>query len=251
MNDRERVIDKVRKLLALSNSPNENEAIAAAEKAQAMILEHNLTNADIEATGDRLFAAQCQSDSLPWRRPIAMHLAKMYLCLYFVTFHKEDRPGSKIDGYKRWDIHNFFGPEQSVVVTKLMFKYLCEAVSRLAREGSQSVPEGERGSYQTSFKAACSVRICLRLRERMKLAERGQVKAVSGRNLPALMNLQDETQSRLKSMLEKVAGAKMGTLPAKVSTNHGKGMIDGFDAGGTIGLDAQVEKNKSSMIKGR
>ena len=45
--DKAKVLDKIRKLLALATSQNENEAAAAAEKAQALIAEYNLTAQDL------------------------------------------------------------------------------------------------------------------------------------------------------------------------------------------------------------
>ncbi len=45
---RERVIEKVRKLLALSNSSNEHEAALAAAHAQRLLAEHNLAMSELE-----------------------------------------------------------------------------------------------------------------------------------------------------------------------------------------------------------
>ena len=47
--DHERIIEKVRKLLALSQSDNEHEAAAAAAKAQALLSEYNLSMSDVPA----------------------------------------------------------------------------------------------------------------------------------------------------------------------------------------------------------
>ncbi len=46
---RERVIEKVRKLLALSNSSNEHEAALAAAHVQRLLAEHNLAMSELEA----------------------------------------------------------------------------------------------------------------------------------------------------------------------------------------------------------
>lgn len=44
------IIDRITKLLALANSPNEYEASAAAAKASELLTEHNLRLEDIKAT---------------------------------------------------------------------------------------------------------------------------------------------------------------------------------------------------------
>ncbi len=48
--DHNPIIEKIRKLLALSNSCNEHEAALAASHAQRLLAEHNLAMADIETT---------------------------------------------------------------------------------------------------------------------------------------------------------------------------------------------------------
>ena len=45
--------ERIRKLLALADSPNENEAAAAAEKAQALMLRYGIEMATIAAVGWR------------------------------------------------------------------------------------------------------------------------------------------------------------------------------------------------------
>ena len=245
MSNREHIVDKVRKLLALSESPNENEALSAAEKAQALILEHQITNSELEIAGGHLFVARCKSNPRLWRRPIGMHLSKMYMCLYFVTLIARDG--------KRYDMHNFFGPRQSVIVTKEMFKYLINSVARLARDAAKSVPEGERAAYRRSFQSSCAIRICLRIRERIKMAERGQVLAPNGQNnLPIPFLSHDEVQRQLQSILETMSGPSMRNVPAKLSTGHAKGVADGFEAGALVGLDTQIGAGKpSAIISGR
>lgn len=48
MSEKEKIIDKVRKLLALSTSSNEHEAALAASHAQRLLAEHNLAMSDLE-----------------------------------------------------------------------------------------------------------------------------------------------------------------------------------------------------------
>jgi hypothetical protein len=50
--DREKLIERIRKLLALAdNNPSESEAAAALERASAIMAEHNLTMAHVDALG--------------------------------------------------------------------------------------------------------------------------------------------------------------------------------------------------------
>ena len=70
--------ERIRKLLALADSPNENEAAAAAEKAQALMLRYGIEMATIAALGgERLAVDEHVVDGKvdPWRRMLAAAVA--------------------------------------------------------------------------------------------------------------------------------------------------------------------------------
>ena len=48
---KDKIIDKVKKLLALSESSNPNEAFLAAKRARRLMDQHSLTKKDIESAG--------------------------------------------------------------------------------------------------------------------------------------------------------------------------------------------------------
>ena len=66
--------DRIRKLLALADSPNENEAAAAAEKAQALMLRYGLS----ASSGERLAVDEHVLNGRvdPWRRMLADAVAR-------------------------------------------------------------------------------------------------------------------------------------------------------------------------------
>jgi len=71
--------ERIRKLLALADSPNENEADAAAEKAQALMLRYGIEMATIAASGgERLAVDEHVLDGKvdPWRRMLAAAVAR-------------------------------------------------------------------------------------------------------------------------------------------------------------------------------
>ena len=71
--------ERIRKLLALADSPNENEAAAAAEKAQALMLRYGIEMATIAASGgERLAVDEHVLDGKvdPWRRMLAEAVAR-------------------------------------------------------------------------------------------------------------------------------------------------------------------------------
>ena len=70
--------ERIRKLLALADSPNENEAAVAAEKAQALMLRYGIELATIAvSSGERLAVDEQVVDGKvdPWRRMLAAAVA--------------------------------------------------------------------------------------------------------------------------------------------------------------------------------
>jgi len=71
--------ERIRKLLALADSPNENEAAAAAEKAQALMLRYGIEMARIAASGGERLAVDehvLGGRVDPWRRMLAAAVAR-------------------------------------------------------------------------------------------------------------------------------------------------------------------------------
>ena len=71
--------DRLRKLLALADSPNENEAAVAAEKAQALMLRYGIELATVAASGGKRLAVDehvLEGKVDPWRRILAAAVAR-------------------------------------------------------------------------------------------------------------------------------------------------------------------------------
>jgi hypothetical protein len=84
MDKKTQVIDKIRKLLALSNSTNEHEAALAASHAQRLLSEHNLAMADIEPDNKPQSADKVEatvSKTLPkWVRHLSAGVCTAFDC---------------------------------------------------------------------------------------------------------------------------------------------------------------------------
>jgi len=69
--------ERIRKLLALADSPNENEAAAAAVKAQALMLRYGIEMATIAASGGLAVDEHVLDGKVdPWRRMLAAAVAR-------------------------------------------------------------------------------------------------------------------------------------------------------------------------------
>jgi hypothetical protein len=226
----DRIVERVKKLFALAgNNPNENEAAAAAEKAQAILIEHNLSMTDITNSridDDMVIDQELVTSAYPWRRMLASAVAKMYFCKYYYI---------RMPGYKA--VHNFVGEKHNIAVAKMMFIYLDQQIDRLAREGAKRFPASERSNYRSSFRPACSIRVSDRIDARIEAAKRGEVGA-PGTAL-AVLDLYSQSQNRAAAFLA-ASGIKPKTRSLSVHVKHYAGTSEGFAAGDKIGLDGQV-----------
>lgn len=244
----EKVLDKVRKLLALSQSANEHEAALAAEKAQALLAEYNLSLKDVEAKEQHSEYTQDAVDTghITWIRITMAGCAELYFCGYY--FMKWRVPGTK--GSMK-DRHYFVGEKHNIIVAELMGAYLVSTIRRLSLEGSktQFIDQSDIFKYRQSFCLACASRLRARIAERIQKSKQGGVQ-VEGRNLPALLSLYDQAQQRSLEFLEQ-QGIKLRNVPTKSWYSHNKGASDGRAAADTISLDSQVGRAKAVAQIGR
>jgi hypothetical protein len=84
---RERIIERVRKLLALSNSSNEHEAALAAAHAQRLLAEHNLAMSELEvqAEGASEVDLQVAKTVQKWLSSLFATVANAFDCFPIVT----------------------------------------------------------------------------------------------------------------------------------------------------------------------
>jgi hypothetical protein len=252
MTQQEKIIDKVKKLLALATSANENEAALAANKAQALLAEHNLSIADVEQKSSK--HADIVADDNPlegkpmlWKRQLGAAISRLYFCTYFYqTVYKHPVGGARV----KVDRHSFVGTRDNALVAKMMFEYLTDTVLRLSKAAALTQPKHERGRYRRSFRSGATARLSQRLHERYLAAKAGKVKSeYTGTTLPALANLYDETERRLQEwMKQQFSSVRLSRSKGRVS--HRGGWEAGQAAGERIGLDQQVKGAKpSGLIK--
>lgn len=127
--DRDKILDKIRKLLELSeHNPNEAEAISAALKAQKLMAENDVTEADL-AEGDLLGeVGSWQTDEFfnrKWRGLLATTVASNFRC----------RAYGKRRGRARSFV--FVGYECDAKAAILVYDRLCEIGEDLALDAER------------------------------------------------------------------------------------------------------------------
>jgi Protein of unknown function (DUF2786) len=166
--------DRIRKLLALADSPNENEAAAAAEKALALMLRYGIELATVAAsTGERLAVDEHVLDGRvdPWRRMLADAVARS--------------AGGQIvwapDGYSRSQGKIFFyGPSGTVGGIIELYRYLeaqlvvISATAAAARRERRVHGRTWRNSFLLGAVGRLAQRLDARRAETTETAENGR-----------------------------------------------------------------------------
>jgi hypothetical protein len=143
--DIESAKQKIKKLLALSKSPNENEAIAALEKAKSLMEEHGLSEQGCMYASKRVKATKIYT---PWRSAIANAMSWLYSCHSY---------RSKSDG-----TFVFTGEEFDAFMAGEMYAYLVKAIERMAR---QNIRKNAKYTFRKSYKFGIASRLYDRIME--------------------------------------------------------------------------------------
>jgi len=138
--DIEKIKRKIKKLLALSASPNENEAAAAIEKAREIMGEYGLSES--QCLYERHSARATKRASL-WRSVLAKPVAWLYCCEVFRVPHKGEMC--------------FFGESFDAFMAREMYGYLSKTIERMAR---LNVKKSAKRPFREKYKLgiACSLR---------------------------------------------------------------------------------------------
>jgi hypothetical protein len=132
-----KVVDRVRKLLALANSSNPNEAASAAAKAAQILQDHKLSEADVadiddpDSLGEVVAGSAGMMDS--WRFTLVTGIARAFFC-EAIGLRVKDRRRVRIVGKK-----------EDALVALEVYRFVVDEVERLAHE------EVEQHASELSF----------------------------------------------------------------------------------------------------
>ena len=145
MDDIEDIKCRVRKLLALSKSPNENEATLAMKKANDLIGMYELSRSELEGYVRK--TVKGAKRYLPWKTMLANAVEQLY-----ATYHCSTDKGE----------FAFYGEELDVFMSTEMYVYLVKTVDRMAR---QNVPKNAKYRYRQSYRTGIASRLWDRMNE--------------------------------------------------------------------------------------
>lgn len=179
-----KVLAKLKKMLHLANhgSASEGEAMNAAEIAQKIMLEHNISMAQVD--GHSTDGAGRKKTVDQGNAKYAFQRDLMAACAD-VNFVFQEPNYDWSGTYKKATGYTLIGREANVAATRVLFEYLFQTIDRL---GVEYVGGDERLAYgipANSFKEGCASRIGERLRERHRQRLAEQAREARERNAAA------------------------------------------------------------------
>ena len=226
------LVEKVRKLLALSESSNEHEAVLAAEKAQDLMLRYGIDMAQVAisqgASTIGIDVARVESKLDPWRRQLADSIAKSMGGRVVFTRN-----------YRTANVMSFFGPAgtaQSIVALYQHLEAQLVTISAIATANRAETWVHGR-TYRTSFLI-------------------GAVDRLDGRLARHRTEVQTEASSRalviIGSALERAIEERFGRL--RIERDGNPSSLDwdaysrGEQAGATVDLGSPRVGNRKPAL---
>lgn len=185
----EKIITLINKLLALSKDggATEAEAALAAEKAQELMTEHNLSMATVEAAGGdsgeggvRVKDGLNHRQVYNWQKQLMAHVAELNFCHCMLRYEQRNgyyNPTKVFNGYQ------LIGRAANVASTRVMFEYLLQTINRVAK--GHLDPKEFFTRFGHSFKEGMADRIVERLQERRRHEVEEQEKKAREANVRA------------------------------------------------------------------
>jgi hypothetical protein len=144
-NDLEKIKTKVKKLLALSKSDNENESLSALNKANELIGQYGL---DEESLRFEFVRVKSTKTYVSWRALVANAVSWLYACYKYRDYYQ----GELV----------FTGEGLGAFMAGEMFAYLINTIERCAKK---SVRKNASFKYRRDFKYGMASRIYDRIME--------------------------------------------------------------------------------------
>jgi len=128
----DKIIDKINKLLKLSQSSNIEEAMSAYNKAHSLLREYNLTIEDIKEKPEieGIEFSSGKKNECKWKTILLNGIAKSNYCALMISKQYETK-------------YKIYGREYNVESTKVMFDYLCGAIERLTKQERKRIKNND------------------------------------------------------------------------------------------------------------
>ncbi|MEM1172449.1 MAG: DUF2786 domain-containing protein [Cyanobacteria bacterium P01_H01_bin.35] len=229
------LLEKISKLLALANSPNEHEAALAAEKAAELLAQHNLSVADLGEDKDEDITKGIVDKTgryVTWKMWILAGIANANGCQAMRSTHTGEM--------------RLVGTETNITVSQSLYEYLTAVVDKLVKQH-----KGKGRAFINAFRVGCATRLRQRLEQRRKNMEAKGLVANADYNSKSAMVVRSmfEKHTLAIQVYLKQEGVKCKTQKS-TGVNNDLGFSFGYIAGEKISLNYLNQNlHKDKFIK--
>lgn len=244
MADREGIIDKIRKLLAIANKNSgatEAEMSTALNMASILMLKHQIGEDQVKAKDDKANIEQLTVDAIlrqRWHETTAMIAAKLNFCSALRS--TSGKGGADVR-------FTFVGRPDAVDAAALMFAHLMSEIERLYKQQSRrGVKQRDVKKYRENFKWACSLRVSVRADEMLEQLRNNDAKALEYTGSRALV-VASTIDQRLNEIAEWMEKEQIGERSTRKSADWSElGFADGFRSGDLVKVRDEVSDDEAA-----
>ena len=232
MNDTNKILERVKKMVALGNdaAATEAERETALRMAYNLLAKYNLSLSDLPED-DSNEARERQDVVISadrWARSLAQAVAKLFFCRYFYSQ----------TGTSGKDKHCFVGRQSNVITARYMSEFLIKSVKREAtsRYKSPTSPQGRSFCVGTVDS----------IRKRVEVMIKSDTESTPGTAL-VLVSLHERESAANQKWLDS-EGLSLTTSKARADNSLRAGAFyEGREYGKTVSLNQQVKSSASDF----
>lgn len=259
MSDIQNVIEKVKKLLALSQSSNANEAATAAAMANKLMDQYRLSTAELEGTAGNTSEPIEEDEGYiyesgkitPWKFSLMNALASFYGCAVWndwtVSKHKtkvvfdldngDDRV-SETNGGRKVSRYRLVGRRSDIGITRYMFAYLSAECARLSAIEAKGKGRVFMQSYCIGFVYGVDMQLNASRAEVQQQASSTAIVKINAREQEAT-----DALFRMHTNLRVVKSNSHSRL-------NGNAFVMGQEQGKNVHLGSSLSAGNSKMLNG-
>ena len=222
------IMERIRKVLAMAESPHPEEAATAAEMAHKMLKEYNLTLGDLEIGQEEIKEVTYDTYHriASWKKILLLQIMRTNYCESYSSVFK--RPAYTMGERGDSDISFIIvGREANIAIAKMMADYLISTVEKQAKK------YGGGNDRMKSYKVGMTNTLCERLKAMI------QQDSVESPESTALVLREN---AKVEDYMNKMTGGKVEKVSANLTDISA--FLDGKKDGYSISLNSQLKNSK-------
>ena len=233
----DKIIEKVRRLLALAESDNVNEAANAAAAAQRLMVEHRIDTAAL--------AVESGEEDEPIENDTLFSAAKKETWLGILASGVAASNGAECYWKKTYEgsFLHIVGTTDMVKTTRYMFEHLRREIDRLCKAAGS----GKGRGFQNSFRLGAASTLSFRVRSAAKEQRREQRTVAASKGSSALVRI-DNALARMDLDKLRVRGALPSTLRKAKAVRASDAC--GYEEGQRAAAQVEVELGRGGPALG-